>query len=457
MRLVFDRGTLSFPGDWPVELLRTVPGALWDARSGLFRAPPWRYAEVVGALARRGVAFDDAVDPARTRLDAFDEVPLRPYQQAALAAWEAAGRRGIAVLPTGAGKTRLAIAAIAATRAPALVLVPTRVLLHQWCGEIARFHAAPVGRWGDGARERAPVTVMTFESAYRHMGELGGSFGLLVVDEVHHFGVGPRDEALEMAVAPWRLGLTDTLPADESARAALAALVGRPVVELAVHDLAGGYLAAFELVELRLGLDADERQRHEAEVARFRPFFRAFRRIAGDASWKDFLAAARQSEEGRQAVAAWRRAKKLVGYTRAKEVAVRALLARHAGARVLVFTAENDAAYAIAQRELVMPLTCDIGRAEREAALARFRTGELDVLVSARVLNEGIDVPDADVAIIVGGTQGAREHVQRIGRLLRPAPGKRAVVYELVTEGTGEVAQAERRRDGLGRSIAVPA
>ena len=96
-----------------------------------------------------------------------------------------------------------------------------------------------------------------------------------------------------------------------------------------------------------------------------------------------------------------------------------------------------------------MPLTCDIGRQERDDVLERFRHGELRALVSARVLNEGLDVPDADVAVVVGGALGEREHVQRVGRLLRPSEGKRAVVYELVTRNTVEVGQARRRRQGL--------
>ena len=96
-----------------------------------------------------------------------------------------------------------------------------------------------------------------------------------------------------------------------------------------------------------------------------------------------------------------------------------------------------------------MPLTCDIGRPERDAVLDAFRQGRLRALVSSRVLNEGLDVPDADVAVIVGGALGEREHVQRVGRLLRPSPGKRALVYELVTRQTIEVSQAWRRRQGL--------
>ena len=96
-----------------------------------------------------------------------------------------------------------------------------------------------------------------------------------------------------------------------------------------------------------------------------------------------------------------------------------------------------------------MPLTCDIGRRERDDVLERFRRGAIRTLVSARVLNEGIDVPDADVAVIVGGALGEREHVQRVGRLLRPRRGQARLVYELVSRDTIEVGQARRRRQGL--------
>jgi superfamily II DNA or RNA helicase len=114
-----------------------------------------------------------------------------------------------------------------------------------------------------------------------------------------------------------------------------------------------------------------------------------------------------------------------------------------------VFVADNQTAYAVARQHLVMPLTCDIGRAERQEVLDRFRSGTLRALVSAQVLNEGIDVPDAEVGIVVAGRMGEREHVQRVGRLLRPGPDKRALVYELVVEGSSEARQAERRGERL--------
>ena len=96
------------------------------------------------------------------------------------------------------------------------------------------------------------------------------------------------------------------------------------------------------------------------------------------------------------------------------------LLGHHRAQRTLVFVADNQTAYTVAREHLVMPLTCDIGRTERQEVLDRFRAGSLRALVSAQVLNEGIDVPDAEVGIVVAGRMGEREHVQRVGRLLRP-------------------------------------
>lgn len=448
MGLRYDRGTVVFT-EAPPRLLAQRFGVMWDARTSVYRAPPWRHPEIVAALREAGALEDDAPRFSALSRNAWSSVELRAYQSAALSSWEAGGRRGLLVMPTGSGKTRVAIAAIAAVGRSTLCLVPTRVLLHQWRLELERFYAGRVGVWGDGEHEPAPLMVTTFESAYRHMARWGNRYELLVVDEAHHFGNAARDEALEMAIAPYRLGLTATPPADPAALHRLGHLIGPVTFRTSVSALSGKYLADFEVVVLHIPLEPDERARYEAARAAFRRFFDVFRRIAPLAPWRDFLATANKSAEGRAAVAAWHESRRIIAYTRGKAATVKSLLAEHRGSRVLVFTAGNDAAYTIARQNLIMPLTCDIQRTERDHVLERFRSGELRALVSARVLNEGIDVPDADVAIIVGGTQGQREHVQRVGRLLRPAAGKRATVYELVADDTTEMRQARQRRLGL--------
>jgi superfamily II DNA or RNA helicase len=457
VRLVFDRGTLLLH-DAPAGLdVAGFPGVLWDARVGALRAPARIAYALAASLRRRGVPLADTPRPRLVPPSGIRPVTLRSYQEAALAAWRRAGRRGLVVLPTGAGKTRVALAALAATRTPGLVLVPTRALLAQWRAALAEIYDGPVGRFGDGERVLAPLTIATFAGAYRHMPVLGDRFGMIVVDEAHHFGTGAFDEALEMSIAPVRLGLTATPPAPGPAAMRLAALVGPVVFELGVADLTGSFLAPLRRITWRLALDADERREYDALVAVYREAVRVFMGNHLGSSWEDFLRHAARTDEGRRGIAAWRRAARLLSFPRCKREALATLLARHRGERTLVFVAHNETAYAIAREHLVMPLTSDIGRDERRATLERFRSGELRALVSAQVLNEGVDVPEAEIGIVVAGRMGEREHVQRVGRLLRPAPGKQALVYELVVAQSGEVRQAERRGARLaarGRSAA---
>ena len=449
MKLRFDRGTIVC-ADLPSGVnFDAAPGVLWDRRVRAYRAPARRYAALTRWLRAGGIRFEDISPRPRSVAEAWSGIELRSYQEAALAAWELGQRRGVVALPTGSGKTRLALAAMQRTQLSALCLVPTRVLLDQWLRELGAMYRGAVGCYGDGVRQVAPVTVATFEGAYRHMQEIGDRFDLLIVDEVHHFGGGLRDEALEMAVAEARLGLTATPPRDAGSAASLAELVGPTVFELAVADLAGGFLASFDAITLYLDLGLEERSAYANLSALFTGAYAEFRRAAPEAGWADWSRHAAGTSTGRRALAAWRQMRRLLSFTHAKRRALRSLLERHRDSRVLVFTADNDTAYAIARAHLIMPLTCDIGRPERDDVLERFRRGDLRTLVSARVLNEGLDVPDADVAIIVGGALGEREHVQRIGRLLRPGEGKRATAYELVTRNTIEVGQARRRRRGL--------
>ena len=446
MKFRFEGGTVLLEAAEPTIDARTLPGLRWDARVGAFRAPASAWPRIRAALG--GVPAEGIRGPAEA-IAGWSPIELRPYQEAALTAWELGGRRGIVVLPTGAGKTLVALAAMARTGLSTLCLVPTRVLLDQWRSAIAAVWSGPVGRLGDGTRQLERITVSTVESAYRSMSSLGNRFDLLVVDEVHHFGSTVRDEALEMSLAGARMGLTATPPRQPAAVERLAETVGPVVYELAIGDLSGRYLAPFDLVTIRIDLTDDEAAAYEGWMRQFRPIHREFVTQAPGASWGAFLKYASRVRGGRRALAALRKARELVSYTEGKRAALADILERHRGSRVLVFTSHNEAAYAVAREHFIMPVTCHIGRQERQDVLERFRRGELRALVSARVLNEGLDVPDADVAVVLAGAMGEREHVQRVGRVLRPAENKRATIYELVAQGTTETARARRRRAAL--------
>ena len=447
VRVAYDRGTLRVDG--PPGIERALPGLVWDPRTGCFRAAACRYAEIVTRAQDRGIPLDNRVAAARRERIVVQAPPLRPYQRDALLAWRAHGRRGVVVLPTGAGKTRIAIAAMAEAGTPTLILCPTRVLLEQWERELGRWYAGKVGIVGDGARRVEAVTVMTNESAYRHLDAHAHRFGLLVVDEAHHFARGVRTEALEMCPAPRRLGLTATPPAGPGGVEALELLLGPIVHELLVADLIGSHLADVEMETLRVRLSREERGRYDEAYLPYARMASAFRAASPAAGHASLIEAFGRTRDGRAALAGLERASAIASFPAAKREVLAVLLDRHRADRTLVFTATATDAYAIARDRLLPVITAEIGRAEREDLLEHFRDGRCKCIVSARVLNEGVDVPDARVAIIVGGRLGEREHVQRIGRVLRPGPLKRAVVYELVTIGTIDDRRATARRRGL--------
>jgi len=243
--LLFDRGTILLRDLDPGFDPSAIPGVLWDPRVQAYRTPAYRHEALRRELTRRGLPFSDDVRLPQPPLGSWSPIELRPYQEAALWAWELAQRRATVVLPTGSGKTRLALAAMARAGSSALCLVPTRILLAQWLHHIGRTYAGPIGCYGDGAHELAALTVATFESAYRHMDRLGNRFDLLVIDEAHHFGCGLRDEALEMSIAAARLGLTATSPRDAAVAERLVELVGPIAYELTIGDLAGSFLSSF--------------------------------------------------------------------------------------------------------------------------------------------------------------------------------------------------------------------
>lgn len=452
MQIRFDRGTLLIApaaGADPGQL----PGVAWDPRVRSWRAPADAYASVVAQLSQDTIKFRTELPDHETTTTGWSMPELRWYQREALAAWGAANHRGVIALPTGAGKTVLAVAAIARCGLSALCLVPTRVLLDQWA-KVLTHHLREAGRLGDGQRSLAPVTVATYASAIAWAPRIGDRFGLVIVDEAHHVGAECPGEVLEMLVATARLGLTATPPTGEAGQA-LERHVGPVVYTLAIDDLVGDALADFDLLTLPIRLTPEERARYDAERRRFVTAFSAFQRASPGADWGAFVTAAMRSEEGRRALAAWRASKEILAYPADKRRVLRELLVRHAGQRTLVFTQDNRTAYEVARELLVYPITHEIGRTERAGVLERFHAGEINVIVSAQVLDEGLDVPAAEIAIVVGGSASSRRHVQRVGRVLRPAPGKRARVYELTVADTVEVDHMRRRRLGLHGAVGL--
>ncbi len=160
-----------------------------------------------------------------------------------------------------------------------------------------------------------------------------------------------------------------------------------------------------------------------------------------------FLIHSAKSEDGRRAMKAYRNSKKIALGTEAKVRVLQDLLVRHRRDKVLIFTHENEMVYRISQDYLVPAITHETNVKERKFWLDAFNKGDVLALATSKVLNEGVNIPDASVAIILSGSGSSREHIQRLGRILRKKADKQAILYEVVTRNTTEEYISQRRTD----------
>ncbi|MFC6862344.1 DEAD/DEAH box helicase family protein [Halomicroarcula sp. GCM10025817] len=443
LTLSFEDGTIRLSGDPPAGL----PGVEYDARSETARAPAYQYAALRTALDERGIECEDRVLEIPS-LDLSTTYDLRTYQETALSAWRSAGDRGCLELPTGSGKTVIGIAAMVALGAPTLVVVPTIDLLEQWQRELEREFGRPVGRLGGGQQRVESVTVSTYDSAYLRADELGDRFGLVVFDEVHHLGgEGYRDIARLLA-APARMGLTATFERPDGAHEVVADLVGPLVHRVDVDDLAGEHLADYDIKRIEVALTAAERERYDEHQGTFTDYLaRSGIELRSGSDYQELVKRSGRDPAAREALLAKQRAREVMMNAQRKVDRLADILDTHRGDRVIVFTAYTDLVYRLSERFLIPAITHETGASERREILERFREGTYSRVVTANVLDEGVDVPDANVAVVLSGSGSEREFTQRLGRILRPkADGGRALLYELVTEATAEERVARRRR-----------
>jgi superfamily II DNA or RNA helicase len=373
------------------------------------------------------------------------------YQLAALAAWDEAGRRGSIVLPTGAGKTFVAIQAISRVNRSTVVIAPTIDLLHQWYARLVNAFAADVGVYYSGEKKILPLTVTTYHSAGDLIAGYGNAFKLTIFDEVHHLPAPSWGEAALMAPAPLRLGLTATYPQDHeqvNGRWRVDDLIGPIVYTKRIEDLVGQQLAYYRTQRLRVNLSPEERARYDADYAIYMGFVRSqqLQRNHGPNWLMELMRLSANDPQARRAILARQRLLQLLGSCEGKLTVLDALLREYATERVLVFTEHNAVVYDIARRHLIPAITHETIAAERKHILDGFQTGHYRVIVTSKVLNEGVDVPEAKVAIVLGGTSGAREYIQRLGRVLRKVENRQAVLFEVIARKTIEESKAQRRR-----------
>jgi DNA excision repair protein ERCC-3 len=352
---------------------------------------------------------------------------LREYQSSAAAAFykggDVTGGSGVVVLPCGAGKTVVALGAMNLVGEKTLILTSNTVAVRQWRQEIldkTELTEDEVGEYTGETKEVRPVTITTYQmltwrrtktGEFEHFEIFGReNWGLVVYDEVHLLPA-PVFRVTAELQARRRLGLTATLVREDGREDEVFCLIGPKRYEVPWRVLERqGFIAPARCIELRVALPVAQKRLYEAAGAR------AKFRIASE--------------------------------NPAKNDVVAALLARHAGDRVLVIGQYLDQLRALSARLDVPLITGKTPNADRERLYADFRAGREPALVVSKVGNFAVDLPDANVAIQVSGTFGSRqEEAQRLGRILRPKDdGGGARFYALVSHGTKDQEFAQKRQ-----------
>ena len=464
LSLCYESGTIVIEGPSPqVESLSLDLEA--DPRTGGWRLPASQYTHLRAELTSSGPFRDDVLSLPEPVSVASTYV-LRPYQQRAVDAWletdrwseatppsdPALGTRqapwGSLELPTGSGKTVIGLACLERLATPTLVVVPTIDLLEQWAVELETEYDCPVGRLGGGEQRLEPITVSTYDSAWLRAAEIGDRFGLVIFDEVHHLGGERFREIARLLAAPARLGLTATFERPDGAHEVIVELVGPLVHRIAADDLAGEYLATYDLKRIEVALTAAERREYDRNRDIFSDYLaRSNLSFQTGSDYQQLVKRSGSDPAAREALLANQRSREIMQGSEAKLDALASVLDDHRDDRTIVFTAHNDLAYDVAERFLIPALTHRTSTSERRTILERFRDGTYSRVVTSNVLNEGVDVPDASVAVVLSGSASKREFTQRLGRILRPTDdGRRAVLYEVISEDTAEERLAERRR-----------
>ncbi len=450
IQILYRDGTLILEGfNQHKDQVNLSSNILYDPRTQNWRSAAYQYQEIISMLQSQKLDYSDTARKYDKKdFSLVKQIIPRTHQLAALEAWDQSQRRGVISLPTGAGKTILALMAIEKVKRPTLIIVPTIDLLLQWVKILEEFFMCSIGRLGGGDHLLEAITVATYDSAAIHASKLGNQFGFLICDECHHLPAPIYKIIALSSIAPYRMGLSATPERADGQENVLYDLLGSLCFKGYVQELVENTLSPYDVVSIQVPLSKSEREQYVATRKIYTSFIQRNRiNMSSREGWIDFIKKCSYMPGGKDAMRAYREQKKMAQANQGKLGEVWRILMQHRQERIIIFTEDNSMAYRIGSAFLLPVLTHHTKTYERKKFLDAFRQGEIDVLVTSKVLNEGVDVPEASIGIIVSGSGGVREHVQRLGRILRKSPGKKAVLYELVSQNTSEVNINLRRKN----------
>jgi len=443
LRLWFDKGTLLLKGE------AGTPYGKWDPRVGCYRIKAYHYRDVLEYLAESKLQVEDDIPMMPPLEQLKSNVALRDYQNDALNNWCKARNRGVLVLPTAAGKTFIALKAIQQMKVQTLIVVPTLDLIDQWKKRVKDCLNLEAGVVGGGENTLRMVTVTTYDSAYIHAEQLGNKFMLIIFDEVHHLASTGYIQIAEMYTSPYRMGLTATYERNDQRHSLLSQLVGDPVYSVGIEEIAE-HLSPYTYEKISVELTPQEQQIYKSQMNIFRSFLQQRKiTLRSAADFQKFIMTTGRDPKAREALLARNRAIRVAVNSEAKLNVLAQQLETYKNEKILIFTLYNDLVYRISLRFLIPAITYQTSREERREILANFGNDKYSVVVTSQVLDEGVDVPDASVGLVLGGTGSNREYVQRLGRLLRKKEGKLARLIEIISKETMEVGTSRRRHQKI--------
>lgn len=354
---------------------------------------------------------------------------LRNYQQDAAEIFYAAGGEtggsGVLVLPCGAGKTIIGIAAMAQVSQRTLILTTNITALRQWRAELidkTNLTEEDIGEYSGEVKNLRPVTITTYQlmtfrkkktDEFPHMEIFNAeNWGLIIYDEVHMLPA-PVFRTVANIQARRRLGLTATLVREDGLEDDVFSLIGPKKYDVPWKNLEEqGWIAKANCVEIRVPLP--QCMRMDYATAEQRDQFR----MASENPVKIYV--------------------------------IERLIEQHKNDSILVIGQYLSQLDLLSEEFNAPIITGKTPNREREEIYAKFRSGEYRIIIVSKVANFAIDLPDANVAIQVSGTFGSRqEEAQRLGRVLRPkGEGVENVAhfYSVTTKDTPEQDFANKRQ-----------
>ena len=395
--------------------------------------PPFATGFVEEVLEKYGFEVDVDYQLPEQKLDYLKEnFKLYPHQLQALMKWVENGNKGTIVFPTGGGKTIVAIAAIVRLKVPTIIFVPNLWLLNQWREKIAQFAGVlkhKIGVLGGGEKDIKDITVATYQSGVKNIEILSGRFWLVIYDECHHVPARTFRRVAMNLRAPYKMALSATPKRRDKNEVLLFKLAGNIVYSITYSELVRQGLVA-PMVYRRIYVPLPPEK-----ILEYHSIAREVDLETNELKRKQLI--------NRMIAVAQENPTKI-------EV-IKAIVEKHRNEKIFIFAPTIRFAKQIA-REVnkiapAVALTAETSRSEEERIVRKFKACILQVLVIIRKAEEGVDIGDASVAIIVGGSKQEREFIQRVGRVLRLDPQKTKVawVYELVSENTVEESMAKKR------------